>query len=139
VSDGAVRLVLWAHPILGLVVTALAVRTATLAVQGRGRGPRALAHRAQHRKLSPWAYGLAVVAWIGGVLSVWLWRPDLDVTDSGHFQIGGVIIVLFSLAALVSRRVPTDAWARAVHPWIGAAVLMALGVQVFLGLQLMPR
>ena len=31
-----------------------------------------------------------------------------------------------------------DPRARAVHPWIGATALLLSGVQVFLGLQLMP-
>jgi hypothetical protein len=40
--------------------------------------------------------------------------------------------------ALVSRRIDHDPRARAVHPWIGATALLLSGVQVFLGLQLMP-
>jgi hypothetical protein len=139
VNDPIVRLALWLHPILGLLATALAVRTATLAVQGRTRSKRGASALARHRVLSPWVYGLIVVDWIGGVLSVWLGRPDVDLFSTGHFQVGSLIVVLFTASWLVSRRLPAEAWARAVHPWIGAAALMALGVQVFLGLQLMPR
>jgi hypothetical protein len=139
VNDPVVRLALWLHPLLGLLATALAVRTAALAVQGRARSKRGAAALGRHRVLSPWVYKLVVVVWFGGVLSVWLGRPDVDLFSTGHFQVGSVIVVLFTTSWLVSLRMPGDAWARAVHPWIGAAALMALGVQVFLGLQLMPR
>ncbi len=138
-SDPYVRLALWLHPLVGLLATALAVRTAALALQGRARTRRGAAALARHRALSPWVYGLVVVGWLGGVASVWLGRPDLDLFSTGHFQVGTLIVVLFTASWAVSLRLPAEAWARTVHPWIGAAALMALGVQVFLGLQLMPR
>jgi hypothetical protein len=62
----------------------------------------------------------------------------MELSDSGHFTAGSVIVALFTAAALVSRRVPVDARARAVHPILGAAALILSGVQVFLGLQLLP-
>jgi hypothetical protein len=139
VSDPYVRLALWLHPVLGLLATVLAVRTAALALQGRARTKRGAAALASHRVLSPWVYGLVVVGWVGGVVSVWLGRSDIDLFTTGHFQVGTLIVVLFTASWAVSLRLPAEAWARAVHPWIGAAALMALGVQVFLGLQLMPR
>lgn len=138
-SDPLVRVALWVHPALGLLATVLAVRTATLALQGRARTKRGAAAMASHRALSPWVYALVVVGWIGGVVSVWLGRPDVDLFTTGHFQVGTLIVVLFTASWAVSLRLPAATWARAVHPWIGAAALMALGVQVFLGLQLMPR
>lgn len=138
-TDPITRVALWVHPVLGLLVTVLAVRTAALALQGRSRGTRAAAALASHRALSPWVYVLVLVGWAGGVVSVWLGRPDVDLFTTGHFQVGTLIVVLFTASWMVSWRLPGETWARAVHPWIGAAALMALGVQVFLGLQLMPR
>jgi len=71
--------------------------------------------------------------------SVWALRDDLTPAASGHFTVGTAIVVLFSAAALVSRRIAVDERARVIHPWIGAAALLLCGVQVFLGLQIMPH
>ncbi len=82
-------------------------------------------------------WGLVGANWAGGLATVRWVRPDLETAASGHFAVGCAILFLFTAAALVSRRVRTDARARAVHPWLGAAALVLAGVQVFLGLQLL--
>ena len=87
----------------------------------------------------PWVYGLILATWAGGLASVWALRDDLTPAASGHFTVGTAIVVLFSAAALVSRRIAVDERARVIHPWIGAAALLLCGVQVFLGLQIMPH
>src|SRR5262249_48623663 len=69
---------------------------------------------------------------------VWLDPRDIEVAASGHFRVGCALVMLYGLAALVSRRIDRDPRARAVHPWIGAAALVLSGVQGVLGLQLVP-
>ena len=133
------RIAVWIHPVAGLVVTVLAAHGASLALRGRRRGPRGAALRARHRALMPWVYALVLANFAGGVLSCWLWRDEEDLATSGHFGVGLVLVGLFSLGALVSRRMHVDPRARRLHPWIGAAALLAAGVQIFLGLQIVPH
>ena len=133
------RLAVWIHPVLGLVTTTLALQGASLALRGRRGGARGAALLARHRALMPWVYGLVVTNFAAGVVSCWLWRDEEDLATSGHFAVGVALVVLFSAAALVSRFIATDRRARLVHPWIGAAALLASGVQIFLGLQIVPH
>jgi hypothetical protein len=133
------RIAVWVHPVLGLVTTALAVQGARLALQGRRGGVRGAALLARHRALMPWVYGLVVANFAAGALSCWLWRDEEDLATSGHFAVGVALVALFSASALVSRFMGADRRARLVHPWIGAAALLAAGVQIFLGLQIVPH
>jgi len=129
----------WAHPAAAAATILLAARGASLGLRGRPGHPRAERHRARHRALMPWVYGLVVASWAGGLASVWALRDDLTPAASGHFAVGTGIVVLFTAAALVSRWIAVDERARAIHPWLGAAALLLCGVQVFLGLQIMPH
>jgi len=132
------RVALWAHPLLGLLTVALATRTASLALRARRGGPGAAALFSRHRRLGPLVLALVVLNWLAGLASVRLDPRDVELAASGHFQVGTALVVLYGLTALLSRRIAFDPRARAVHPWIGAAALLLSGVQVFLGLQLMP-
>ena len=136
-SDFARTVVPWLHPALGLMTVALALRAARLGLRSREGGRRAAGARVAHRALTPWVYGLVVTNWLLGLLTVVLVRPDLETAASGHFAVGTVILGLFTVAALLSRRVSVDAWARTIHPWFGGAALLLAGVQIFLGLQIM--
>ena len=131
-------LAVWIHPIAGLVTTALALRGASLALRGRRLGPRGGSLMAKHRALMPWVLGLVVANFVGGVASAWLWRDPEDLAASGHHAMGMVVVGLFTLAALVGLRIDRAPRLRAVHPWIGAAALLASGIQIFLGLQIVP-
>ena len=131
------RAALWLHPILGLATVALALRAASLALRGRtpGASPALLA---RHRRLGPWIFALVVVNWLAGLGSVWIDPRGPELAVSGHFRVGCALVVLYGLAALLSLRLDRDPRARAVHPWVGATALLLSGVQVFLGLQIMP-
>ena len=133
------RWLAWVHPVGGLITIALAVWVASLAVRARRGGPTAAAARAQHAALMPWVYALTAASWSVGLASVTWLRDDLERGASGHFTVGSLIVLLFTAAAVVSRFIGSSPRARAVHPWIGAAALLLSGVQVFLGLQIMPR
>jgi uncharacterized protein DUF4079 len=124
-----------AHPVVALATIGLAAYGASLGLRGRRSAPM----RARHAALMPWVYGLVLGSWAAGLASVWWLRDDLEVAESGHFTAGSAIVTLFTAGALVSRRIGVDPRARAIHPWIGAAALVLCGVQVFLGLQIMPH
>ena len=132
------RLVVWVHPVAGLLTTALAVHGASLVLRARRLGARGAPLRARHRRLMPWVFALVVANWIGGVLSAWLWRDPEDLAASGHFTVGTVVVLLFATAAVLGRAIDRHPWLRGVHPWIGAGALLASGVQIFLGLQIVP-
>lgn len=127
----------WLHPILAAVTTALAFTAASLGFRARRGGRDALPARRRHARLAPVMYVLVIVNWGLGVVTVRWLRPD-DVAASGHFAVGSGIVALLSAGAALSLRVPVDARARAIHPLIGAVALVLFGVQVFLGLQLLP-
>jgi hypothetical protein len=129
---------LYLHPLAGLGAVALAAYAASLGFRSRlaPRDPEAL--RRRHAALAPWVYGIMVANWASGLATVWWLRPELEVASSGHFPVGSAIVALFTAAALVSRRIPVAPRARTIHPLLGAAALLLCGVQVFLGLQLLP-
>ena len=133
------RVLVWIHPIAGLVTTALAVHGMSLALRARRIGARGAPLRARHRALMPWVWALVVANFLGGLLSAWLWRDEDELAGSGHFAVGLVLVGLFTLTALAGRRIDRDPRFRGIHPWIGAAALLAAGVQVFLGLQIVPH
>ena len=129
----------WGHPLLGGLAVALLARAAGHAVRVRRGGHGARAARARHRAWAAVALGAVAAAWVSGVAAVWLFHEELHATASGHFQVGSAVLGLLGANALLSRRLPGDATARAVHPWIGATALLLAGLQVFLGLQLLRR
>ena len=126
------------HPVAGLAATALAAYAASLGLRSRRGGPDADRARRRHRAIGPWVWTLYAVNWLGGLATVRWARPEIETAASGHFTVAGAIVVLLTAGALLSRRVPVDARARAVHPLIGATALLLSGVQIFLGLQLLP-
>jgi hypothetical protein len=79
-----------------------------------------------------------VLTWLGGLATVRWSRPEIETAASGHFTVAGLIVALLTGAALLSLRVRLDRRARAIHPVLGAMALLLSGVQVFLGLQLLP-
>ena len=137
-NDPVRHAALWIHPLLGLAVVTLAVHSASCAVRGRAPGARAAALRARHRRLGPWVLGLVATNWVAGLATVWLDPREPELAASMHFRVGTGLVILYGTAALISRWIDDDPRARAVHPWIGAIALLLSGVQVFLGLQLMP-
>jgi hypothetical protein len=127
----------WVHPILAALTTALAFFAASLGFRARRAPAKEIDARLRHARLAPRMYVLVLVNWAIGLATVWWLRPD-DLAASGHFAVGSGIVAILSAGAALSLRVPTDARARAIHPVLGAVALVLFGVQVFLGLQLLP-
>jgi hypothetical protein len=132
------RTLLYLHPVAALVALALAVYAATLGFRSRSVRRDADEARRRHARIGPWLWALVVANWLGGIATVWWLRPDIDLADSGHWTLGTAVTALFTLTALVSRFVRSDERARLVHPVLGAVSVILSGVQVFLGLQLLP-
>jgi hypothetical protein len=132
------RLSLYLHPIGGFIAVALAAYAATLGFRARMPRRNAGAARRRHAALGPVVWAVVVVNWIGGLVAVRWLEPRLAEASASHLQVGTLIVVLFTAAALLSTRVPVDARARAVHPLLGAAAVLLSGFQIFLGLQLLP-
>ncbi len=133
------RVVLYLHPVLGGAAVLLTAWTGSLGLRSRHPGRGAAGRRARHAAVAPWAYGAVLVAWASGLATVYWLRDDLDLAASGHFTTGSAMAALLTAAAILSRRIAREAWARRVHPWLGATAVLLGGLQVFLGLQLMPH
>lgn len=131
-------LAVYAHPLAGFAISALAAYTATLGLRARSGSPRADAARRRHAAIGPWLYTLFLLNWAAGLGTMWAWRPEYEVTETGHFVVASLICAVFTATALLSRRVPHDPIARRLHPVAGAVGLVLCGVQIFLGLQLLP-
>jgi hypothetical protein len=136
VSALAAAVLPWLHPATGLVTVALLARAAAHAVAARRGGRQGPHERARHVRAGRWAWWLVLANWLLGLGTVWAFRPELDVAASTHFTAGTALAVLVVVARGLSVRVPADAWARTLHPLVGATALLVAGVQVFLGLQL---
>lgn len=133
---GVPRLIAFIHPILALIVLVFTAIVASFGLRARERhGAR---FRQRHRRLAPYAYGLMVGNLVVGVLSTWQLRPDLELAGSVHFRLALLIVVLLTIAALLSRRIGTSDTARSLHPIIGLIVLLLAGLQIFFGMTLLP-
>ena len=126
----------WLHPATGLVTVLLMARAAAFGLGARRGGMRASAQRTSHVTLARRVWWLVLANWLLGLGTVWAYRPELDVAASTHCTAGTAVLVVLTVARLVSRRIPVDPRARTWHPVLGAAALLLAGVQVFLGLQL---
>ena len=131
-------ILLYVHPLAALATLALAVYTASLGFRGRDVTRDSPDLRRRHARIGPWLWTLVVLNWSAGLATVWWLREDAEPAASGHFTLGSVIAAVFTAAAIASRRVGIDPRARVVHPILGATAIVLSGVQVFLGLQLLP-
>jgi uncharacterized membrane protein YbjE (DUF340 family) len=129
----------YVHPIIGALTIALLAYVGSLGLRARNDRRRAQQLLAQHARLAPWMYGFIIASWIGGFVSTWLLRHDLELGASTHLRIGVALVVAVSGSALTSwamRRPQVQV--RAIHPWLGAAAMLLAAAQVFFGLQMTP-
>ena len=134
----AVQVAVWVHPVAALVTNALALYGVSLALKGRRLGRRGGPFLDRHRRVMPWVLAFVVANFVGGLVSAWLWRDPEDLAASGHYTVGIVVLALFVATAVLGWRIDRSPRVRAIHPWVGAAALLASGVQIFLGLQIVP-
>jgi len=125
------------HPVTAALTVALLGYVGSLGLRARSNRRHTRRHLMRHSRLAPIAYGLVVVTWVGGFLSTWWLRRDLELAASPHFRIGVAIVLALSGGALTSRWMERPA-IRAIHPWFGAAAMLLAAAQVFFGLQITP-
>jgi hypothetical protein len=75
---------------------------------------------------------------VAGILTTWTLRSDLDARGPMQFRLGVAVVLLMSVAALLSRRVRSNDTARVLHPLLGLLALVLAGLQVFFGMPLLP-
>ena len=133
---GLRRLVAFLHPVGALLALALLLYVASLGLRSRERGEAHL--RPRHARLASYAYGLVLANLAIGLVSTWRLRADLALAGSAHFRIGVLVAVLFTAAALLSRRVATSDAARFLHPLLGLLGIVLWAIQIFFGMPLLP-
>ncbi|MFN2378323.1 MAG: DUF4079 family protein [Candidatus Binatia bacterium] len=127
----------YAHPLLAALTLALLAHLATLGVRGRNDRRHRDAWLARHAQLAPWIYSAVLASWLGGLVSMWLLWPTMELAASGHFRVSLAFVLVLTGSAVSSRWMHVAA-VRAVHPWFGALALLLSAVQVFFGLPLLP-
>ncbi len=124
------------HPLVALSSVAFLAYVASLGLRSRDRLERHL--RSRHARLAVWAYGLVLVNLLGGLVSTWALRPDLDARGPMHLRLAIAVVAVMTVAAWLSRRVASDDTARLLHPLLGLLALVLSGLQVFFGMPLLP-
>jgi hypothetical protein len=127
----------YVHPVAGGMTILLLFYVGSLGLRARNDRQRSRALLAQHARLAPWMTGLVGASWIGGCLSTWLLRRDLELGASPHLGIGVALLVALCGGLLTSRWM-REPQVRAIHPWLGAAAMLLAAAQVFFGLQITP-
>jgi len=127
----------YVHPVAGGLTILLLFYVGSLGLRARNDRRRASQLLAQHARLAPWSYALIIASWVGGFLSTWWLRHDLELGASPHLRIGVGLVLALSGGALTSRRMQRRD-IRAIHPWFGAAAMLLAAAQVFFGLQITP-
>jgi len=127
----------YAHPIAAGVATLLLFYLGSLALRARNDRRRARSLLAQHARLAWPVYWLILISWVGGLLSTWWLRRDLELGASAHLRIGLALVAILTASAVTSRWLQTTRW-RDIHPWLGVVALLLAAAQVFFGLQITP-
>lgn len=128
----------WLHPIVGSCAVILVVWMALAGLDSRKARPEARVARLRHRRFTPVAASLCLLAAFAGTASVLWLRDDMDLAGTWHFRTGWTCALLAAAAWLSSRFLPRDRRARRVHPWIGLGLLAAAVATAFLGLEHLP-
>lgn len=127
------------HPLLGAAVVVLLGYVAMLGFQLRTARRKRTALAARHARLAPVAYWAVLATWVTGVASTAWLRADLDVASTLHFRSGCALAALLTGSALTARAFQRgNAGAREIHPWLGAAAVLAAAAHVVAGLRIMP-
>jgi Protein of unknown function (DUF4079) len=130
-------MLVYAHPVGAALTIAFLGYVGSLALRARSDRREARQLLARHARLAPILYGMVLAVWASGLVSTWMLRRDLAVMESGHFRVGGALVIVLSGSVLSSHWM-TKSSIRAVHPWLGAGAMLMAAAQVFFGLQILP-
>lgn len=125
------------HPIAGAAAVLLLVYAASFGLRARNQPRRARKLLAEHARWAPVAFWLMLATWVGGVVTTWWLRPDLELAGSTHFTLGVVLVAALAGGWATARRM-RHRIVREIHPWFGVAALLLAAAQVFFGLQITP-
>jgi hypothetical protein len=129
----------YAHPVAGVVTLIALVTAGSMGLRARAQPRRRRELLERHSWVAPIAFGLVIASWVGGALSSFYLRHDLDFAASLHFRTGALIVALMGSSALSSRAMRRGSrTARELHPWLGAAALLLAAAQAATGLRIMP-
>ncbi|MCB9779955.1 MAG: DUF4079 family protein [Alphaproteobacteria bacterium] len=128
----------WIHPALGLVAVLLVLWGGWQGLTARGRRPEAPAARRRHRRLGPAAAVTCTLALVGGIASVLWLRDDMDLAATWHFRTGIATAALAVVAWVLSWQLHRHPSRKALHPWVGIALMGAALATFFLGLEHLP-
>ncbi len=131
------RLWPYLHPITAGTLTVVLFYVGSLGLRARNDRRRAALLLRQHQRLATPVYWLVLLSWLGGVLSTWAFRHDLELFASTHLRIGLALVVAMTGGAITAKRMH-HATARNMHPWFGIAAVLLAAAQVFFGLQITP-
>ena len=133
---GMSRVIAFLHPLTALASIVFLAYVASLGLRSRERVDRHL--RPRHARLAKWAYGWMIANLVTGMVSTWALRPDLAGRGAMHLRLAVAVVLLMSVAALLSRRIGTNETARILHPILGLLALVLSGLQVFFGMPFLP-
>ncbi|MCK6505387.1 DUF4079 family protein [Myxococcota bacterium] len=128
----------WLHPVLGITAVLLILWLGMAGLRARQRDPQAPAARRSHRRFTPLAVVLVLLALAGGMGSVALLREDLSLGQSWHFRVALLCAGLAVASWLSSRRLHQDPRLRRLHPWIGLALMASAAAMAALGVGMLP-
>jgi len=132
-------ILLYVHPVFALTAVIALAYVGQLGLRSRTVRRGGAAMRRRHARITPYVYAIVLLNWGLGAASVRFGRGDLDFADSGHFKVGCYLVVVLTLAMLLSRWIDRIPNGRVWHPILGALAVLLAGFQAFLGLQIMPK
>jgi len=132
-----VTLVTYFHPLTAALAIVLLAYVGWLGLRARNDRRHARQLLACHARWAPFMYWGVMISWALGVTTTWRLRPDLELADSAHFQVGAALAVVLTGSWLSGRWMHWPQ-VRSLHPWLGVAAMLLAAAQVFFGLQITP-
>lgn len=127
----------YVHPIAGGITIALLLYSGGLGLRARNRRRGKAEILRRHSRIAPVAFVLNAVSWVGGILSMWLLRPEMELAASMHVRLGTALVVVLAAAFVCSRRMGSET-IRNLHAALGSVALLLAVAQIFYGLQITP-
>jgi hypothetical protein len=129
----------WGHPLMmGIVVVFMGSYAAIAGWRSRLSSDTAEVdrNRAEHRKVAPLMLLFISLGYTGGILSLVMQRQPI--LESPHFWTGSIALILLGTNGAISLSgfAGNKEVLRAIHAYLGSAVLVLLVVHAIFGLQL---
>lgn len=127
------------HPLLGAIAVCSLFLLGLRGLHSRRKRPDAARARVTHRRFTPLALLLVAASYLGGIGSVVLLRPELDLAGSVHFLLASGLLATMAFLWLRSpARTGHEPGAARVHVGLGAVAMGTALMVAALGLGLLP-